>query len=164
VGRGHEDDDGAAQGADLGVLQRRRRPVDRAERPAGEGPATVEDPSADSSLGIFEWSAPDDCPIDDPNMWRLANPSLGYPQGISHEALRAALETDPEPIFRTECLCQRVPDLVPSKIPLTAWVKCADPASQMVGGLVLSWEVSWNRSRAAIGVAGYRRTACRTSS
>jgi phage terminase large subunit-like protein len=53
-----------------------------------KGRATVEDPSADSSLGIFEWSAPDDCPIDDPNMWRLANPSLGYPQGISYEALR----------------------------------------------------------------------------
>jgi hypothetical protein len=121
-----------------------------------KGRATVEGPSADSSLGIFEWSAPDDCPIDDPNMWRLANPSLGYPQGISYEALRAALETDPEPIFRTECLCQRVPDLVPSKIPLTAWVKCADARSTMVGGLVLSWEVSWNRSRAAIGVAGYR--------
>jgi len=122
-----------------------------------KGLATVEGTSgADSSLGIFEWSAPDDCAIDDPNMWRLANPSLGYPQGISHEALRAALETDPEPIFRTECLCQRVPDLIPSKIPLTAWVKCADPSSTISGGLVLSWEVSWDRSRGAIGVAGYR--------
>lgn len=123
-----------------------------------KGRATVEnpDPDPESSLGIFEWSAPDDCVIDDPAMWRLANPSLGYPQGISHEALRAALETDPEPIFRTECLCQRVPDLMPSKIPLTAWVKCADPHSKMTGGLVLSWEVSWNREHAAIGVAGYR--------
>jgi hypothetical protein len=118
--------------------------------------ATVGDPLVDSSLGIFEWSAPDDCPIDDPAMWRLANPSLGYPQGISYEALRAALETDPEPIFRTECLCQRVPDLVPSKIPLTAWVKLADPTSTISGGLVLSWEVSWDRSHGAIGVAGYR--------
>jgi hypothetical protein len=116
----------------------------------------LEDPSGDSSLGIFEWSAPDDCPVDDPDMWRLANPSLGYPQGISYEALRSALQTDPEPIFRTECLCQRVPDLVPSKIPLTAWVKCADPKSSISGGLVLSWEVSWDRSHAAIAVAGFR--------
>jgi hypothetical protein len=116
----------------------------------------LNDPSGDSSLGIFEWSAPDDCPVDDPAMWRLANPSLGYPQGISPEALLAALETDPEPIFRTECLCQRVPDLVPSKIPLTAWVNCKDPKSTISGGLVLSWEVSWDRSRAAIGAAGYR--------
>jgi hypothetical protein len=121
--------------------------------------AGIKAPAADSSLGLFEWSAPDDCPIDDPAMWALANPSLGYPQGISYEALRAAVETDPEPIFRTECLCQAVPDLVPSKIPLTAWVKCADPLSRISGGLVLSWEVSWDRSRAAIGVAGYRADA-----
>lgn len=118
--------------------------------------AALADPGGDSSLGIFEWSAPDDCPIDDPQMWRLANPSLGYPQGISVEALQAALETDPEPIFRTECLCQRVPDLVPSKIPLTSWVKCADPTSKISGGMVLSWEVSWDRGRAAIGIAGLR--------
>lgn len=121
-----------------------------------KGLATVDVSGPDSTLGLFEWSAPDDCAIDDPSMWRLANPSLGYPQGISFEALRSALETDPEPIFRTECLCQRVPDLVPSKIPLTAWVKCADPASTIAGRVVLSWEVSWDRSRGAIGVAGYR--------
>jgi hypothetical protein len=121
-----------------------------------KGRALVDEPNPEASTGIFEWSAPDDCPIDDPAMWRLANPSLGYPQGISYEALQAALETDPEPIFRTECLCQRVPDLVPSKIPLTAWVKCADPKSAMVGGLVLSWGVSWDRSRGVIGIAGYR--------
>jgi hypothetical protein len=75
---------------------------------------------------------------------------------VSLEALQAALETDPEPIFRTECLCQRVPDLVPSKIPLTAWVKCKDPKSTISGGVVLSWEVAWNRSAGAIGVAGFR--------
>ncbi|MCZ7434773.1 terminase large subunit [Micromonospora sp. WMMC241] len=121
-----------------------------------KGRATAEDPAADASMGIFEWSAPDDCPVDDPQMWRLANPSLGYPQGISFEALRAALETDPEPIFRTECLCQRVPDLEPSKIPLTAWVKCADPSSRIVGPVVLAWEVSWHRDRAAIAAAGLR--------
>jgi hypothetical protein len=121
-----------------------------------KGRQSLDDPDPTASMGIFEWSAPDDCPIDDPEMWRLANPSLGYPQGISVEALRAALETDPEPIFRTECLCQRVPDLTPSKIPLTAWVKCADPKSALQGGLVLSWEVSWHRTYGAIGVAGYR--------
>jgi len=115
----------------------------------------LDEPDEDAPA-VFEWSAPDDCPIDDPEMWALANPSLGYPQGISVAALRSAMATDPEPIFRTECLCQRVPDLVPSKIPLTAWVKCADPKSKMVGGLVLTWELSWNREYGAIGIAGYR--------
>jgi hypothetical protein len=119
--------------------------------------AALEEAEPDEDApGLFEWSAPDDCPIDDPQMWALANPSLGYPQGITVGALRSAMKTDPEPIFRTECLCQRVPDLVPSKIPLTAWVKCADPKSTMVGGLVLSWGVSWDRSQGVIGIAGYR--------
>lgn len=110
----------------------------------------------DTSFGLFEWSAPDDCPIDDQQGLAQANPSLGYPQGISVEALRSAMTTDPEPVFRTECLCQRVPDLVPSKIPLTAWVKCEDPRSTIASGVVLSWEVSWARGHASIGVAGYR--------
>ncbi|MEO3929249.1 hypothetical protein ABGB07_36170 [Micromonosporaceae bacterium B7E4] len=121
-----------------------------------KGRISAGDPTAEMTVGHFEWSAPDDCPVDDPAMWRMANPSLGYPQGISYEALRAALETDPEPIFRTECLCQRVPDLVPSKIPLTAWVKRADPKSQIASGVVLTWEVSWQRDRAAICAAGFR--------
>lgn len=113
------------------------------------------DPDPDAP-GLFEWSAPDDCPIDDLEAQAAANPSLGYPQGITIAALRSAMKTDPEPVFRTECLCQRVPDLAPSKIPLTAWVKCADPLSTMVGGLVLSWAVSWDRSRGVVGIAGYR--------
>jgi len=116
--------------------------------------AALADP--ESSLGIMEWSAPDDCPIDDIAGLRQANPALGYPQGITMDALLSAMETDPEPVFRTECMCQRVPDLTPSKIPITAWVKCADPRSKMVGGLVLTWELSWNREFGAIGVAGYR--------
>jgi hypothetical protein len=116
----------------------------------------LEHPELDPSLGILEYSAPDDCPIDDPQMWALANPSLGYPPGVGLGALRSALETDPEPIFRTECLCQRVPDLVPSKIPLTAWVKCTDPKSTIDGPIVLSWEVSWDRAWGSIAVAGPR--------
>jgi hypothetical protein len=114
------------------------------------------EPPDEDAAGLFEWSAPDDCAIDDPQMQALANPSAGYPQGITFAALRSAAKTDPEPVFRTECLCQRVPDLQPSKIPLTAWVKCADSTSKMVGGIVLSWEVSWDRSYGAIGAAGYR--------
>jgi len=116
----------------------------------------AQSPEIDSTLGIMEWSAPDDCPIDDPAALAMANPALGYPQGISMEALDAARETDPEPVFRTECMCQRVPDLVPSKIPLTAWVKCRDPYSTVSDGLVLSWAVSWKRDWGAIAVSGYR--------
>jgi hypothetical protein len=121
-----------------------------------KGTAAAEDPDYDGALGMFEWSAPADCRTDDPEMWALANPSLGYPQGIAVEALQAAHDTDPEPIFRTECLCQRVPDLEPPKIPEAIWLACRDVKSQIVGPVVLTWEVSWDRSHAAIGVAGYR--------
>jgi hypothetical protein len=121
-----------------------------------KGTAAAEDPDYDGTLGMFEWSAPPDCRTDDEEMWPFPNPSLGYPQGIPIEALRSAHATDPEPIFRTECLCQRVPDLLPPKIPVPIWAVCKDVAGQIVSPVVLSWEVSWDRSHAAIGVAGYR--------
>jgi hypothetical protein len=110
----------------------------------------------DLSFGHFEWSAPADCATDDPRMWAMANPSMGYPQGISVEALSSAQQTDPDPVFRTECLCQRVPNVVPPKIPIPAWLSCKDTASHIAGGVVLTWTVAWDRSAAAILAAGYR--------
>lgn len=114
----------------------------------------------DSSLGLFEWSAPQDCPIDDPQMMRLANPSMGYPQGISHEALLAALETDPEPIFRTECLCQRVPTLVKPPqwdvIGRAEWDAAADVADTIVKPVAFGLEVDWQREWSAFAVAWRR--------
>lgn len=125
---------------------------------------------AAESFGLFEWSAPDDvrctcvekgvgrphdaqCRLWDRQAWAQANPSLGYT--ITEATIASDLMTDPEEIFRTEVLCQRVPDLAPPKIPLTAWVKCADPHSVIASQVVLSWEIAWDRSRGVIGVAGY---------
>jgi len=81
--------------------------------------------SGDLTLGFFEWSAPDGCMTDDERFWPLANPSLGYEGGVGIEALRSALATDPEPVFRTECLCQRVPLLEPRPIDPVDWAACA---------------------------------------
>ncbi|POH62208.1 terminase, partial [Cryobacterium zongtaii] len=58
----------------------------------------------EDSLGIFEWSAPPGCAINDRNGWAQANPSLGYT--IREKELASAARTDPEWVFRTECLCQ----------------------------------------------------------
>ena len=107
-----------------------------------------------SSLGLFEWSAPDDCPIDDPRFWAMANPSLGYT--IQEEALRSALETDPEPVFRTECLCQRVPDLLPPVFPAGVWNEQADPGSRVVDPVVFAVGATPERGFGSIGVAGAR--------
>lgn len=127
---------------------------------------------AADSFGLFEWSAPDDvrctciekgpgrphdaqCRLWDRKAWAQANPSMGYFEAME-EAIAAAMLTDPEEIFRTEVLCQRVPALVPPKIPLTQWVNCAEPGSQIAAGIVLTWEVSWDRNFGAICLSGYR--------
>lgn len=82
----------------------------------------------DPSLGIFEWSAPDGCELDDPRAWAQANPGLGHI--ISGSAIRSALAADPPEVFRTEVLCQRVPNL-DSAIDLAAWKDCADPSGTL---------------------------------
>jgi hypothetical protein len=136
-----------------------------------KGRAAAADPGLDETLGLFEWSAPHevkctcgrpdgghtlDCRLQDRAAWAQANPSLGYT--VTEEALASALATDPEPIFRTECLCQHVPDLTPewSVIPQGAWVAVADPASEIVGPMAFALDVAPDREYAAIAVAGRR--------
>lgn len=64
------------------------------------------------SLGVFEWSAVPGCDLNDREQWAQANPSLGY--GFMTEiALKSAAATDPERVFRTECLCQWVESILP---------------------------------------------------
>ena len=82
----------------------------------------------DPSIAVFEWSAPDDCELDDPRAWRQANPGLGYT--VSESAIRTALATDPPAVFRTEVLCQRV-DQLQGAIDITGWRACEDPQGTM---------------------------------
>lgn len=84
--------------------------------------------AGDPSIGLFEWSAPDDCALDDTAGWRQANPGLGHT--VSEAAIRSALGTDPPAIFRTEVLCQRVEQL-DGAISFPAWKDCADPAGTL---------------------------------
>jgi hypothetical protein len=75
---------------------------------------------SDPQLGIFEWSAPPGCDVEDWSVWPMANPALGH--RISMDTLASDLSTDAEEVFRTEVLCQRVPLLEPLPITLPAWV------------------------------------------
>lgn len=79
--------------------------------------------SRDPSLGIFEWSAPEGCDLDDRAAWAQANPGLGHI--ISERAIASALTTDPPAVFRTEVLCQRV-DALDTAIDEAAWKDLAD--------------------------------------
>jgi hypothetical protein len=107
----------------------------------------------DSSVGLFELSAPDGCPVDEPEFWSMANPSLGYT--ITPEALRSALETDPEPVFRTECLCQRVANLAPRVIPARAWAARGGATGRPDEPIALALAAAWpDAESGSIAVAG----------
>jgi hypothetical protein len=82
----------------------------------------------DPSIGLFEWSAPDGCDLDDWRAIAQANPGLGYT--ISPQAIRSALGTDPPNVYRTEVLCQRV-DQLDGAVDLSAWRACADPSGRL---------------------------------
>jgi len=82
----------------------------------------------DSTLGIFEWSAPDGCDLEDVEAWAQANPALGHT--VSEASIRSSLVSDPPAVFRTEVLCQRV-DTMDSAVELPAWRDCRDPAATL---------------------------------
>lgn len=134
-----------------------------------QGRAAVAHPDrADPSLGYFEWSAPDDvkctcrtrphldsCRLQDRTAWAQANPSYGYT--ITDQALSSALSTDPEAVFRTECLCQRVQSMAEWGIfTKTDWTLAQDPASAFTGRPAFAIEVSQDLATVTIGAAGIR--------
>jgi len=82
----------------------------------------------DPTIGLFSWSAPDGCELDDREAWRQANPALGYL--IDEAYLSTALHSQRPADFRTENLCQRVEQL-DGAIDYTAWKACADTAGLM---------------------------------
>lgn len=111
------------------------------------------DEEADT-LGIFEWSAPPGVSIWDRKGWAQANPSLGYT--LTERALASAARTDPEGIFRTECLCQWLDTTADGPFPEGAWESAGDRESRRDGAYMFCVDVSWDRGTSHIGVAGRR--------
>lgn len=109
--------------------------------------------AADSTLGLFEWSAPDACALDDPAAWQAANPALGH--HVAEASIRAALETDPEPVFRTEVLCQWVDSVAPALDP-AAWARLADPHAARSPAVTFALDVAPDQSTATV-CASWRR-------
>lgn len=108
--------------------------------------------TAGSTIGWFEWSAPEECGLDDLDAWAAANPSLGY--SLEVEDLKAA-RAKPDNEFRTENLCQWVDTLQAGIMPHANWVLGQDRNSKRVGGerVSVSLDVSWDRSKTAISIA-----------
>lgn len=111
----------------------------------------------DDSLGLFEWSAVPECALDDREQWAQANPSLGY-GFLTEWALKSSMLTDPEQIFRTECLCQWVESLLPEPFPEGAWAGGVDESSKIApeSDLVYGIDLSNDRNWTSIGACGLR--------
>lgn len=116
-----------------------------------------DEPDGDS-LGVFEWSAAPAADIWDRDGWAQANPSLGYGL-LTERAIASAARTDPEPVFRTEVLCQRVSGMLEAVFGVGRWEACGiDPAKKPPKKvLAIGVAVSLDRAWASIGSAGLRK-------
>jgi len=110
----------------------------------------------DTSVGIFEWSAPEGCDLGDWDAIAQANPALGHT--ISDTAIMDAMKTDPDGVFRTEVLCQWVENMTSGPIPVVSWESRIDKGSCIPAGARLAFAVdtSWDRETTWIAVAGLR--------
>lgn len=109
------------------------------------------------TLGIFEWSAAPGISIWDRQGWAQANPSMNHASyTISEKAIAADARTDPEPIFRTEVLCQWLDTTTDGPFPPGTWEAALDTESMISGQYVYCVDVSWDRTKSYIGVAGRR--------
>lgn len=109
----------------------------------------------DGAIGLFEWSAPDGCALDDDAGLLQANPSCGF-GGMTLRSLKADIDGMDEAGFRTEVLCQWVTADVKPYIDPGAWAELADPSSSIPadGRVVLSVDVSADRSTSYVAAAG----------
>lgn len=110
----------------------------------------------DAGIGLFEWSAAPGRATSDKAGWAEANPSLGYT--IDEASLASAEATDPEPVFRTECLCQWVATMSAGPFPEGAWEACADPTGIIPEEAPVTYavDVSYDRGAAYVAAAGTR--------
>jgi len=110
----------------------------------------------DVTMGLFEWSAPDDCPLDDYASIAQANPSLGY--AITWETIMSDMRTDPEFVYRTEVLCQWVTAAIFTYITPAEWEAVKDEKSRLDTDYPISIAVhtSADRTKSYVAVAGTR--------
>lgn len=111
----------------------------------------------DTSLGLFEWSAPDGCELDDVDAILQSNPSIGHGE-ITVESVLADIDGLTEAGYRTEVLCQWVTAMVETHLDGSAWADAADPSSEPIAGtrIVLGVDTSADRSMTYLAIVGLR--------
>ena len=110
-----------------------------------------------STLGLFEWSAPDDAETDDMEALAQANPALGYGY-LTERALLSNRQTFPEAKFRSECMCQQVETMLPQPFPDGAWDAGVDETSKIAptSDIVYGIDMSHDRRYTTIAACGMR--------
>lgn len=105
-------------------------------------------------VAYFEWSAPDDAPIDDPAVWRATMPALG--RTVDERTIADDLAAMGEQEFARAYLNRWSPGGQPA-IPIAAWQACRDTQATIVGPIAVAIDVDPERVAGSIAVAGRRR-------
>ena len=110
-----------------------------------------------STLGIFEWSAPDGAATDDIEALAQANPAMGYGR-LTERAILENRKTFPESKFRAECMCQMVETILPQPFPEGAWDAGIDESSRIAetSGIIYGIDLSHDRRWTTIAACGMR--------
>jgi hypothetical protein len=111
-----------------------------------------------STLGLFEWSAPEGAATNDIEALAQANPALGYGR-MTERALMSARETYPDFKFRSECMCQEVATILPQPFPEGAWNGGVDDRSTIMAESPIWYgvDLSQDRKWGSIAVCGLRQ-------
>lgn len=122
-----------------------------------QGLQAIRDNNHDTKLGLFEWSAPDDCDMHDPRGWVQALPGLGI-TSLVEDVQSAASRPGNEWGFRTERLCQWRTAAKDAPFSDEEIAACIDDASEIAqdSPIVLAADVAQDRSKTVLAVAGWR--------
>lgn len=115
----------------------------------------------DDRLCYFEWSAERDEDFSDPETWARANPAC--PHRITEDAIRDEYFSMDEETFCRERLGMWDGVATLRVIPEDVWNALASEAADPSGRVVFAIDVSPDRSRASIAVAGRLRDSDRVS-
>lgn len=104
----------------------------------------------------LEWSAPDNCSLDDESAWLAANPGIGLRPGFDLDVLAEDRTDYSDEGFARERLGMWAAATSASVIDPESWRRIADGTSQIDGPLAFAVDIAPDRGSAAISVAGAR--------
>lgn len=109
-----------------------------------------------TTIGLFWWSPPPGMPLDSPESWAYANPSMNY--NLPEENLRDAWASDPAPVFASEVGNLFVDANVGGPFQPGKWTAGTDRISRRRDGapVYICIEVSHDRTWGYIGFAARR--------